>query len=132
VPSPARAAAPLTALASTGAAFVLVAAVDPHQPGHYPVCPVRSLLGLHCPGCGGLRSAHSLAHGDLAGALGANALAVAGFAVLAAVLLRWLVRALRGRSAGFAPRPAHAWTAGALAVAFTLVRNVPPGAALAP
>ncbi|MDT0347716.1 DUF2752 domain-containing protein [Streptomyces litchfieldiae] len=131
-PAARAAAAPLAAFAAAGAAFCFVAVVDPNEPGHYPACPVLSLTGLSCPGCGGLRSAHALAHGDLAGALDANALAVAGFAALAGVLVLWLTRALRGRPAGLAPRPAHGWALGALALAFTLLRNVPLGATLAP
>ncbi len=109
-----------------------MAAVDPREPGHYPACPVLALTGLYCPACGGLRSAHDLAHGDLAGALGANAVAVAGFAALAVGLVAWLVLVWRG--AAFTPviRPAHGWAAGGALAAFTVVRNLPFGAALIP
>ncbi|MFF5443664.1 DUF2752 domain-containing protein [Streptomyces sp. NPDC012888] len=128
-----RLAAPLATAAGTLAAFAYVAAVDPNEPGHYPVCPLLRLTGLLCPGCGGLRSAHAFAHGDLAAALGDNALAVAGYFLFAAFLLLWLLRAYRGRPA---PRPAagppYWWAAGALVLAFTVFRNLPAGAALAP
>ncbi|MGP3981355.1 DUF2752 domain-containing protein [Streptomyces sp. KR80] len=133
----ADAAAPLATLAGAVAAFGYIGAVDPNEPGHYPVCPVLHYTGLYCPGCGGLRSAHALAHGDLATAIGANALAVAGFLVLAAVWALWLVRAVGGRppKPRLRPpvRPAHVWAVlVALALLFTAVRNAPLGAGLAP
>ncbi|MEU5210668.1 DUF2752 domain-containing protein [Streptomyces sp. NPDC020742] len=124
---------PLGALAVVTAAFAWVGAVDPNQPGHYPVCPLLHLTGLYCPACGGLRSAHAVAHGDLAAALGANALAVAGYAVCAVLWARWCVRAARGRTtAGPRLRPVHAWALAGLLLVFTVVRNLPCGTALAP
>ncbi|ONK15087.1 DUF2752 domain-containing protein [Streptomyces sp. MP131-18] len=130
---PAAAGAPLAVLAAAAAAFCYVALVDPNQPGHYPACPVLSLTGLHCPGCGGLRSAHALAHGDPVAALKANALAVAGCAVAAVVLFVRLAGALRG-SAGsrWVPRAAHGLALGAAVFVFTLLRNLPVGATLVP
>ncbi|MBH5334354.1 DUF2752 domain-containing protein [Streptomyces pactum] len=128
-----RLAAPLGALAAAAAAFTAVALVDPGEPGHYPVCPLLHHTGLLCPGCGGLRGAHALAHGDLTTALHANALALAGYLVLAGYWLRWLRCAAAGRPAP-APRPGtvHLWIAAVLTVLFTVVRNLDAGAALTP
>ncbi|UCM87326.1 DUF2752 domain-containing protein [Streptomyces marincola] len=127
---------PLAALAVAGAAFGYVAVVDPNEPGHYPACPLLSLTGLHCPGCGGLRSAHALAHGDPVGALRANALVAAGCAVAAALLAGRFAAAQRGGPAPGRGRPvlrrAHGLALGALVFAFTLVRNTPAGATLVP
>ncbi|MFE9040955.1 DUF2752 domain-containing protein [Streptomyces sp. NPDC007818] len=124
--------APLATLAGTGAAFAYVAAVDPNEPGHYPVCPLLRFTGLYCPGCGGLRSAHAVAHGDLATALGANALAVAGYAVCAVLMAVWLVRAVRGAPTRIDLKPALWWVIGALTALFAVIRNLPFGSALAP
>ncbi|MFE0194013.1 DUF2752 domain-containing protein [Streptomyces sp. NPDC059008] len=130
---PRRLAAPLGALAAVAAAFAVVGAVDPNEPGHYPVCPLLHLTGVYCPACGGLRSAHALAHGDPAAALGANALAVAGFAACAVFWAIWLGRAARGRrTPGPRPRAVHWWALGGLLLAFTVVRNLPFGSGLAP
>ncbi len=72
-------------------------AVDPNEPGHYPLCPTRSLFGFDCPGCGAMRGTHALLHGDIPGMLDHNIL-LAVFIPLAVVLwARWLVRAVRGR-----------------------------------
>ncbi|WP_435850948.1 DUF2752 domain-containing protein [Streptomyces roseolus] len=124
--------APLATLAVAGAAFTYVGLVDPNEPGHYPVCPLLRFTGLYCPGCGGLRSAHAVAHGDLATALDANALAVAGYAVCAALMAVWLVHAVRGRPTRIAPKPAWWWAIGALTALFAVVRNLPAGSALVP
>ncbi|MQY15842.1 hypothetical protein SRB5_60330 [Streptomyces sp. RB5] len=134
-PAPAlvrRLAGPGTALALAAGAAAYVAAVDPNEPGHYPGCPVLALTGRYCPGCGGLRSVHALTHGDLAGAAGANALALAAVAATLFVLTAWALAAARDRELTLPVRTAHGWAAGALMVAFTVVRNLPFGHVLAP
>jgi Protein of unknown function (DUF2752) len=130
-PTTHRLAGPLATIAAGAAALAFVGAVDPNEPGHYPPCPVHALTGLYCPGCGGLRSAHALAHGDLAAAVGGNALAVAAFALVAYVLGVWLVAAARDRPARV-PARVNGWVVLGLVVAFTVARNLPWGAALAP
>ncbi|MBB5933536.1 DUF2752 domain-containing protein [Streptomyces zagrosensis] len=142
---PRRLAAPIGVLVGAVAAFASVAAVDPHEPGHYPACPMLQHTGLLCPGCGGLRGAYCLAHGDLAAALGANALAVAGYVACAVAWTVWCARCARlphlARTArpAFATRPVRPqrmrrawWSLGLLVLMFTLVRNLPYGTALAP
>ncbi|MEV8536461.1 DUF2752 domain-containing protein [Streptomyces sp. NPDC051211] len=128
-PGPARRlAAPVLTLAAAAAAFAYVGAVDPNEPGHYPVCPLLRLTGVLCPGCGGLRSAHAFAHGDLIQAAGANALAVIGYFLFAGYIALWLKRAYQGRPA---PRPSlktqYWWALGVIGLAFATVRNLPFG-----
>ncbi|MEU9283917.1 DUF2752 domain-containing protein [Streptomyces sp. NPDC048275] len=119
-------------LAAVVGAFAYVGAVDPNEPGHYPVCPLLRYTGLYCPGCGGLRGAHALMHGDLATALTNNALAVVGYLVFAVVWSVWAVRSVRGRPVRIEPGPVHLWTVGVLLLAFTVVRNLPFGGWLRP
>ncbi|MFE7647023.1 DUF2752 domain-containing protein [Streptomyces phaeoluteigriseus] len=132
VPVLARLAVPAGILAAVVGAFAYVAAVDPNEPGHYPVCPLLQVTGLHCPGCGGLRSAHAFAHGDLVTALHANAMAVAAYAVFAVLWTVWVVRVARGRPVRIEPGPVQLWTLGALLLVFTVVRNLPYGGWLLP
>lgn len=127
-----RLAVPLGVLGSVAAALTYVAAVDPNEPGHYPSCPLLYHTGLYCPGCGGLRSAHALTHGDLTGALGANALAVVGYGVFAVVWLLWAAAVARGRPVGLTLGRAQLWGVGAAVALFTLVRNLPFGGWLHP
>jgi hypothetical protein len=132
---PARARAPLATGAAVLAATVFVALVDPNEPGHYPLCPTKYMIGVDCPGCGGLRATHDLVHGDLGAALDHNAFVV--LVLLPALLvlwLAWLVRAWRGDDAapGGALDRAAAWltsrpvllTLGAVCLVFTVVRNI--------
>ncbi|MET8943496.1 DUF2752 domain-containing protein [Streptomyces sp. NPDC004542] len=125
-------AVPTGILTAVAWAFAYVGAVDPNRPGHYPVCPLLRFTGLYCPGCGGLRSAHAFVHGDLATALQDNAAAVAGYLVFAVLWTVWAVRAARGRPLRIDPSPAWLWTAGALLLVFTIVRNLPFGGWLHP
>ncbi|MBB1242884.1 DUF2752 domain-containing protein [Streptomyces durbertensis] len=124
----------LAALAATAAAVAVVGVVDPNEPGRYPVCPLLRHTGVLCPGCGGLRSVHALAHGDLPAALAANVLVVLALLVAAGWWLRWFALAGRPR------RPTRTrrtpllplWCALGLVTVFTVVRNLPFGAAFAP
>ncbi|MEU6675414.1 DUF2752 domain-containing protein [Streptomyces sp. NPDC046925] len=127
-----RLAVPLGVLGSVIAAFAYVGTVDPNEPGHYPTCPLLQLTGVYCPGCGGLRSAHAFVHGDLATALGANALAVAGYGLFAVVWTLWALRAARGRRPRIELGPLQLYGIGVLIAVFTLVRNLPFGAWLHP
>lgn len=100
-------------------------AVDPSQPGHYPACPLKSLTGLDCPGCGGLRAAHELLHGDVMSAVDHNALAVLVLLPLAVVLAAGWVSRRGGR--GWSPTW-PSWAVPALiylTIVFTAVRNLP-------
>ena len=119
------------ALALGGCALLL--AIDPNESGHYPTCPTKLVTGFDCPLCGGLRCTRSLLTGDLAGAIDHNALVVllAPFAIVAWVL--WVRRAWIG------PRPDRVpmsrtrvriltWSIVALAIAWTVFRNLPIGA----
>ena len=123
---------PLATLAVAAAATAYVGAVDPNEAGHYPSCPFLSLTGLYCPGCGALRAVHALAHGDLVTALDRNVLAVAGVALLAAIWVGRVVRAWRGVARRRVAAPWLIWSLLVLVLAFTVVRNLPAGALLAP
>ena len=127
-----RLAVPAGVLAAVVGAFAYVGAVDPNQPGHYPVCPLLRLTGLYCPGCGGLRSAHAFVHGDFLTALHDNAAAVVAYSAFAVVWTVWVVRAVRGRPTRIGLRPAQLWTLGTILLVFTVVRNLPVGGWLHP
>jgi hypothetical protein len=124
--------APLAALAGVAAAFTYVGMNDPNESGHYPVCPLYALTGVYCPGCGGLRSAHAIAHGDPVTALGDNALAVAGYGIFAVLWVVWVLRAGQGRPVRITQRPFWWWSVGVVILTFSVIRNLPFGSFLAP
>lgn len=117
-----RTAAALAVGAVAGCA--LLAVVDPNEPGRYPSCPTRALLGIDCPACGTLRGVHALLHGDVGAALGHNLLLLLAVPVGLAAWWGWVRTAL-----GQPPRHPSGWPAWAvgaavvMAVAFTVVRN---------
>ncbi|MEV5874907.1 DUF2752 domain-containing protein [Streptomyces sp. NPDC052101] len=127
-----RLAVPAGLFAVVAGAFAYVGAVDPNEPGHYPVCPLYRLTGLYCPGCGGLRSAHAFVRGDLLTAVHDNALAVAGYLGFAVLWTVWVVHEVRGRPMRMNLGPVPLWASGALVLLFTAVRNLPSGGWLHP
>jgi hypothetical protein len=123
---------PVAAAFGAAAVTVYVGLVDPNRPGHYPVCPFLKVTGLYCPGCGGLRCVHALAHGDLPAAFGFNALAVLMVPLIVVIWLRWTIRAVRGtvRTTVADPRLIRALVA--VILLFAVLRNLPFADALAP
>ncbi|MFF5257600.1 DUF2752 domain-containing protein [Actinomadura viridis] len=124
---------PLAVLAGAAAGAALVASVDPHEPGHYPTCPSLLLTGWYCPGCGGLRMASSLLHGDLVQAFGMNPLVVLLLPVFGYLWARWALAAARGvpmRSVLLRPRVLYAFLV--VLVLYWIARNLPFAQVLAP
>lgn len=134
---------PLLVAGGVAAATAYVALVDPNQPGHFPLCPLKEMTGLDCPGCGGLRAVHALCHGDLGTALDQNLFVTV--LVLPLAVVTWVAWVLRIRAASRRPGRAPAETAPVTAaaaatalwrrwapyaflaamLAFTVVRNLP-------
>jgi len=122
---------PVGVLVGAAAALGYVWAVDPNEPGHYPLCPTKFFLGIDCPGCGIMRGTHDLMHGNVAGALDHNVLlaVLAPMAVVAWVV--WALRSWTGRSPEATTaqmRRRHRFMVAGLVVlvAFGIVRNFVP------
>ena len=114
------------------AGLVVIAAVDPNEPGHYPVCPFLAVSGLYCPGCGTLRALHALTHGDLAAGFARNPMTMLAVPFLLYVWAAWVGREVRGT---VRTTMAPAWWLWALAggvTVFWVLRNVPGFGWLAP
>ncbi|MBA2769834.1 MAG: DUF2752 domain-containing protein [Sporichthyaceae bacterium] len=123
---------PSTVAVAASAVVVVLATVDPNEPGHYPTCPVLALTGRYCPGCGSLRAVHALAHGDVAEALSLNLLTVLAVVPLAVVWVQWVRRSWRGRQRSTVAPAAVLWGLLVVVAFFTVLRNLPVGSALAP
>jgi hypothetical protein len=95
----------------------------PEQNAFYPQCVFRSVTGMDCPGCGGLRAAHQLLHGNLAAAWKLNPVAVLLSPLFAYELF---IRFGRHRTRpSLLQRPLIGLGVVALFVAFGIVRNLP-------
>ena len=99
---------------------------DPAKAGFFPICPLYTLTGFACPGCGLTRGFHALFHGDLVTALDYNAL-IPVF-VLAVLFLAVSLISISVRGKGLVRLSASpAFLVGMLVVLLTfgVLRNLP-------
>ena len=124
------------ALASSLAAAVGVCAMlflfNPSQHAFYPQCFFHQATGLHCPGCGGLRAVHQLLHGHLPTALHLNLLAVLSLPLFAGLLGREFAGRRCGNSGWRFVSGRWVWCFIGILLVFTVLRNFPAFAFLAP
>lgn len=106
---------------------------DPHESGAWGHCP-SALLGLSCPGCGGLRAVNDLTHGELGAALSSNLLVTALVPVAVVLLGVWALDRWQGRVRHLPWERLRPWVYGLVTVivVFTVARNTGAGAWLAP
>jgi hypothetical protein len=114
------------------AATAVVALRDPFRHHLVPPCPFHAVTGLWCPLCGGTRAVWAAAHGQFGLMLHANALLPAIVLATAWAWLAWLGKATGGWTWPWPSARLVGWTFAALFVAFTVLRNLPAFAFLAP
>jgi hypothetical protein len=124
----------LLALAGLIAGFVWTLYAGAHPLAWYPRCPLFSLTGLFCPGCGSARTLHAIAHGDICAAATQNILLTA---LLPLIALWASISLYRGIIQNRPPLPLPTRTACVALVLLTLfgiLRNLPwePFSLLAP
>jgi hypothetical protein len=125
-----RLAGPGRALTAAGLAAVTTVtgylyAVDPDGGGRYPTSPIKLLVDVDCPFCGGLRGTHALLNGRIGEALDHNLLLPAYLLTFAVILGVGALRVI-GRSVQLPPVPRWLKVAAVvLMVGFAVVRNLP-------
>ena len=115
----------IAACGATVAALVLYF-FAPDQHPFYPRCLFHAVTGLQCPGCGGLRAAHHLLHGDLAGAWKLNPLLI----ISVPIAVAWFIAYRLHRASGWPQtryfrESAWGWVIAAVAILFAIARNWP-------
>jgi hypothetical protein len=124
---------PVATAAALGLTSLALRARDPHVPGSWGYCPSRLLLGVDCPGCGGLRAVNDLMHGDVLAAASSNLLFVAALPLIVWMFWSWLRSSWRRQQ--YLPRwgesPGFYIGLVVLMMLFAVVRNLPVGAWLA-
>jgi hypothetical protein len=105
---------------------------NPTKYHFYPVCQFHQFTGLNCPGCGMTRAAHALLHGEWRLALRDNVLLILGLIFFAGRGIWWGLRRWRGQPVPQFFPPRWLWPLLIVALAFTLLRNLPAGAFLSP
>ena len=124
---------PATTIGGLTLAALAVRLRDPHEAGSWGFCP-SAVMGWYCPGCGGLRAVNDLTHGQVVEAASSNLLLVTLMPLAIAALVLWSVDRWRGKPPRLSSRHASVVAAAALvvAIAFSVVRNLPAGSWLAP
>ena len=105
---------------------VVVWYFNPSNVNFLPVCPLYSMTGIACPGCGLTRGFHALFHGDVLTALDYNAL-LPFYALIFSYFFASLVFVVfkgRGLSINIF-RPKLIWSFLAISLVFAIVRNLP-------
>ncbi|MCG8151574.1 DUF2752 domain-containing protein [Pimelobacter simplex] len=124
---------PLLVAGGITAATVALHFRDPHDQGSWGLCP-SAALGIYCPGCGGLRAVNDLSNLRLVDAASSNLLFLAVIPLFGWVFWRWTAGRWSGRPWDPDSRRLARVTGVMIAVmvVFTVLRNTPYGAWLAP
>jgi Protein of unknown function (DUF2752). len=101
---------------------------DPEESLFFPKCPVYTLTGYECPGCGSQRAFHNLFHGEIAKAFMYNPLMML---IMPYILLGVYIEYIANRNASITIRLRNffygKWAVlvlGVVIVLFTLLRNI--------
>ncbi len=118
----AAAAGVITMVGGSGA----LAYFDPATANIFPVCPLYTLTGYACPGCGLTRGFHALFHGDVLTALDFNALIPVWTLIFGYVLVSLLLLTVRGRGLPMRLTSLGAlWAFLIVLLVFGVLRNLP-------
>ncbi len=127
--------APVACGCALAGAAAYVGVHDPAE-GGYPACPLYTLTGYWCPGCGLTRATHHLLRAEFGAAFSANVFVLVTLGAIVGAWWMWL-RAAWGRPPLRVPKRFGVLTAVVLPVAlvaYGVLRNIPsaPFRALAP
>jgi hypothetical protein len=118
------AAPPLLVATATG----VLLCFPPAENNFYPRCPIYESLHLQCPGCGSTRALAAMLHGNFNEAIHLNGLATLFLPIAAVAGFRWYYRFVRREVDHWPQVPRAAiYAAFAVAIMFTVVRNLPLG-----
>lgn len=98
---------------------------SPSEHSFYPRCPLYTLTGWQCPGCGATRALYSLLHGHLASAWAYNQLFVALLPLIVLVALLQFAHVMwRGRWYAVQVKPAFVYAGVVVLLSFGVIRNL--------
>ena len=111
----------LIAVLALGTVYLLF---DPAETSWMPKCPVHTLTGLDCPGCGSQRALHALLHGDLNGVVNANAILLLFLPLIATLGLGELNRKRWPRFYNFIISTTFIYSILGALIGWTIFRNI--------
>ena len=114
-------------VAAISAGALIVGWFEPTTAGFFPACPLHTMTGLNCPGCGLTRGFHALVHGEVLSALHFNALLPFFAFVFFYLSVSMFLTAVRGRGLSWKVFSAPSLMYGFLIVGavFFVLRNLP-------
>jgi hypothetical protein len=99
---------------------------NPSNVNFLPVCPLYSMTGIACPGCGLTRGFHALFHGDVITALDFNAMLPAYAAFFGYLFVSLVLFVFRGHGLSMNVfKMKWVYTFLGTALVFTVLRNLP-------
>jgi len=108
------------------AGTAVIALNDPTKATFFPVCPLLSLTGFACPGCGLTRGFHALFNGDIPNALDFNLLLPIWLVLFGWIFVSLVLTALRGRGLQMPVLSGKAvWLTAGILLTFGVLRNMP-------
>ncbi len=111
---------------AVGAGSAVVWYFNPSNVNFLPVCPLYSMTGIACPGCGLTRGFHALFHGDILTALDYNALLPLFCLIFGYLFLGMFLVAVRGRGLSMKFfRPGLLYSLLIILIVFSVLRNLP-------
>ncbi len=107
------------------AAIILLYKINPSTSSFFPSCPVYTITGLYCPGCGSLRALHQLFHGNISNAFGFNPLMVIALPFIAYSFLSYILDGITGKTLPKIFIPAfYIWLILGIILLFGILRNI--------
>ncbi|MBA3769611.1 MAG: DUF2752 domain-containing protein [Blastocatellia bacterium] len=108
------------------AGSAVVALNDPSKATFFPICPLLSLTGFACPGCGLTRGFHALFNGDIPTALDFNLLLPIWLVLFGWIFVSLGLTAVRGRGLQMPVLSGKTvWMATGILLTFGVLRNMP-------
>lgn len=104
----------------------IVGFFNPTTAGFFPACPLLTMTGYACPGCGLTRGFHALFHGDILTAISYNALIPIYCIIFSYAVVYLLSMIFRGRGLWLnfvTPKPLFAFLI--ISLMFGILRNIP-------
>ena len=99
---------------------------DPGNFKYFPSCPLYSISGIYCPGCGSQRAMHDLLHLNIVGAIGHNMLIVPAIIV---VVYNYTIKLLENKRGAvlynFMYEPKAPIIVFMVIMVFWILRNIP-------
>jgi len=115
-----------------GCGLVFIYFFNPSTHGFYPVCLFHQLTGLNCPGCGATRALYAMVHGHVLTALHDNALFILSLAGGTIWGAHFLLQKRKNPAARLHLSTKFVWAYLAVAILFSILRNLPAFSFLSP